>query len=83
MEESKYPFVFVASVNIVHQLWACCDVTGGTKSAKSSMCSFSVSLNGTNADWVVGGWIPNGAKQHLRGTLIKGFPDKTMLHTKQ
>lgn len=46
------------------------------------MCSFSVSLNGANADWVVGGWIPNGAKQHLRGTRIKGFPDKTMLHTK-
>lgn len=30
-EESKYTFVFVASVNIVHPLWACRDVTRGRR----------------------------------------------------
>lgn len=55
--KSKYPFVFVASVNIVHQLWARCDVTGGSESAKRSMCSLRfASLNGTNAGQ---GWNQN------------------------
>lgn len=31
MKENKYPFVFVASVNIVHPPWAFYDVTQGKK----------------------------------------------------
>ncbi len=73
-EESKYTFVFVASVNIVHQLWACCDVTGGTESAKSSMCSFSVSLNGANADRLVGGWISKWSQTTFKRHFYKRIP---------
>lgn len=51
--------MFVASVNIVHPLWACCDVTRGTNSAKTAMCSFSASSEGVTAD------TGFKAKQHL------------------
>lgn len=37
MKESKYPFVFVASVNIVHPPWAFSDVTQGKKKKPPSV----------------------------------------------
>lgn len=37
MKESKYPFVFVASVNIVHPPWAFYNVTKGNKKKPPSV----------------------------------------------